>query len=113
MSYSTIEEIKHANAASGGHWFAPDTMRFFGSRISHEIIGGCLFVSSELDFDGGQRWYTLRRARPDGGIETIGNLQQYASLEAAKRAARRMASAPDGSEADVAGRGSADHARAT
>lgn len=90
MSYASIEEIKAANAANDGYWFSPGAMRFFGSRISKEVIGGCLFVTSE-DFPASGRRYSIRHADEHGTINTIGEFGQYATLAEAKRAARRMA----------------------
>jgi len=87
--YVTIEQIKAANNAAGHHWFKPDTMRFFRSRVSGPVIGN-MFVSSEDDRLGGGRLYTIRRANDDGSIDTVGEFQQYGSKAAALRAIRRM-----------------------
>lgn len=95
--YRSIEEIKATNVAHGGYWFSDGAMSFFGSRISKEVIGGCLFVSSE-EFPSGGRRYSIRRADQRGTIMTVGDFGQYATLDQAKRAARRMVEPPDGSE---------------
>jgi hypothetical protein len=89
MSYASIEEIKQANADNDGYWFSPGAMRYFGSRISKEVIGGCLFVTSE-DFPASGRLYSIRHADPNGKISTVGEFGQYATLDQAKRAARKM-----------------------
>lgn len=66
----TIEQIKSANAAAGFHFFEPDTLRFFRSRIGSKVYGGRFFVTSEEGPSGGRR-YTVREALPDGRIQTI------------------------------------------
>lgn len=70
---ATIETIKAANEAIGHHFFEPDTMRFFKSRILAEVYegpGGVYFVSSERP-PVGPREYRVRRANPDGTISTM------------------------------------------
>ena len=88
--FFTIAEIKQANREAGHHWFEPATMRFFRSRVSGPVIAN-MFVSSEDDRLGGGRLYTIRRANPDGSIDTVGDFQQYGSKAAALRAIRRIA----------------------
>ena len=72
---ATIETIKAANEAIGHHFFKPEIMRFFGSRILAEVYegaGGVYFVSSERP-PFGPREYRVRRANPDGTITTMEN----------------------------------------
>lgn len=85
----TIEKIAAANRAAGYHWFDRDTMRFFRCRVSGPVIAS-MFVSSERRWDS-PRYYTIRRANPDGSINTIGEFQQYRSKRAALNAIRRIA----------------------
>lgn len=87
MTYDRIEDIKQANRAAGQHWFDAGTMRFFQTRVHNRIYGGRYFVTSER-MPNGDRVYTVRLARSDGGIETVGRLGQYASSEAAHNMAR-------------------------
>lgn len=88
-----IDEIKRANRDAGYHFFSPDTLRFFGSRILPAVIGGRFFVTSEQrGFDAADgRGYTVREFMPDGSIETIGELNDYTSSRAAKIRARNAA----------------------
>ena len=62
----SMADVQNANARAGLHWFEPDTMRFFRSRVGSTIYegpGGVFFVSSE-QFVGSQgaapRAYTVR-----------------------------------------------------
>lgn len=98
MRYSNIEEIKAANRAGGYAWFEPDAMRFFRSRISKEVFGGMIFVSSELDYAGRSRRYTVRYIRPDGSIGTVGDFLEHETLAEAKRAAQQAAERLDRGE---------------
>lgn len=89
----TLSAIKAANAAAGYYFFSPDTMRFFSSRVSDDVIQGCLFVTSERDKCGfawnGARRYTVRRFYPEtGDIREVSEFGQFATLAAAKRWAR-------------------------
>ncbi len=87
--FRTIEEIKQANANAGQHWFSPDTMRYFNSRVLAGVIGGRYFVTSERYDDGTPRLYTIRVANEDGTIDTVGDFQGYETADSAKRAAWR------------------------
>lgn len=43
----TLEQFKEFNKSKGYHWFSPDTMRFFRSRVlCFDAITG-YFISSE------------------------------------------------------------------
>jgi hypothetical protein len=88
--FRNIEEIKRANKEAGHHFFDPDTMRFFGSRVSGELVAGRYFITSEHDFYGTKRLYTLRVANGDGTVDTVGEFQKYATLAEAKRALKAL-----------------------
>jgi hypothetical protein len=63
-----IEEIVRQNKAAGGKFFAPNTMKLFGSRLSskvHEGPGGIFFVTSEKSFNGQYRTYDVRQFLSD------------------------------------------------
>jgi hypothetical protein len=63
-----------------GHWFDTGTKKFFGCRlpkVAYSTNEGVLFVSSELNFDGSRRYYTVRRQTVVGDITTVGEFQQY------------------------------------
>ena len=99
FTYRTIEDVKAANRAVGGHWFDADTMRFFHTRIESGLIA-CdwqaasdnvaatprkgRFITSERCHEGDDRRYTIREAQPDGSIETIGRFQQYSTRDEAR-----------------------------
>ena len=95
-----MAEIKRANKDAGQYFFEPDTLRFFGSRISEQVYGDGYFVTSEQGRSGfgslghawnGQRLYTVRRAMADGSIDTVSEFGEYATLREAKSAASYFA----------------------
>lgn len=86
----TMQEIKQANAAAGFHFFDHPAMRFFGSRIHATVYPGGFFVTSEQP-PHGPRYYTVRRAMPDGSIETVGDFCAYPTRRAAHKAAAAAA----------------------
>ena len=68
-----------------GHWFKPETMRFFRSRLpsyGYAHNDSIFFVSSENDGVRGRK-YTIREFDSNTGtIETIGEFYQHTKREA-------------------------------
>jgi hypothetical protein len=86
-----INDVIDANRRAGQHFFSPDTMRFFQSRLCGNLIGGRFFVTSEKSPQG-TRAYSVREARPDAGIDTVGDgFMAYKTADAAKRVAQKLA----------------------
>ena len=94
-------DIQLAHRQAGGHFFDPDSMRFFSSRIQnnppHVGPGGVFFVTSEQFISGdrlarGPRRYTVRAWNPDypTAVESI-DFQAHATSRAAHRDATRRA----------------------
>lgn len=98
--YRTIGDIATRNTVAGYCWFTPDTLKFFGSRVSEQIYpasdGRAYFVTSERDNYGrygawgGVRRYSVRVANVDGSIDTVGEFGEYSTGRAAHRAAREF-----------------------
>lgn len=86
MIFRDIHELKDANRRNGNHWFSTETMRYFGTKIHGKLIDGRYFITSEFSFDKTQRLYTIRAAREDASIETIGEFQAYSTLKQARAA---------------------------
>lgn len=93
--YADMSEVRAANARAGFHFFDPDTLRFFGSRIGGTLYGGRYFVTSERDPHGvawnGERRYTVRAVESDGRVHTVGAFGAYGSRATAVRAAQALA----------------------
>lgn len=108
---ATMATIRAAykRVAPDGHWFDPETMVFFGSRLPHyglRIPGGFLFVSSEKYGRSGERRYSVRilsTAGADGAgeagcsraqcsaMDTIGEFMEHPTRAAAVARARSVA----------------------
>lgn len=74
----SIEDIASENHRAGFHWFSPDTMRFFGTRLNRSLLfkgpGGIFFVTSDFNgFDRRGRGYTVRQFKLDDA--TIGTVE--------------------------------------
>lgn len=71
--YKTIAEIKAKNKQAGNYWFDFKTMRFFASKVESGVIKGRFFITSEkTSFTSHDRTYTIRKAKDNGEIDTIG-----------------------------------------
>jgi len=85
MPFHNMAEVMQANREAGDHWFDEDTMSFFLSRIESGSLleSGKYFVTSERcpwgDSRGERhsRRYTVREARDNGTIGTVGEFQQH------------------------------------
>jgi len=81
-------QIEYKNRTNGsGHWFDPDTMRFFKSRIGETRRmpdGTWYFVSSEKP-PHGPRMFSVRKMELDGDINTIGEFCSMTSYQAKKK----------------------------
>ena len=95
--FKSIDEIRKANEAIGHHFFDDDSMAFFGSKVYPTVYGGRYFVTSEKrPRSSDPRGYTIREAQEDGDIVTVGDFQQFATLNAARRAAIKLEHEVDG-----------------
>lgn len=47
--FDDLWDVEEANRRAGQHFFSPDTMRFFKSRVHSALYGGRFFVTSEKD----------------------------------------------------------------
>ena len=85
----TINTIQDAVRNAGSHWFDPDSMRYFGTRILpivYQGLGGVYFVTSEQP-PHGERQHSVRQFDPDlKHISTLGQLASMTRTEAIARA---------------------------
>lgn len=86
--FATIADVKAANIAAGGHWFDPDTMRFFGTRFCGYLQGGRAFVTSEQVWGDQLRTYGVRYATADGTVHSFGD--RFTDRRAALRLAAQL-----------------------
>lgn len=89
--FNSVAEVKAKNKASGFYFFAPDTIRFFRSKVGSTIYAGRFFITSEQGpTESDQRRWTVRIACDDGRIKDLGEFQGYDSHSAAARAIARF-----------------------
>lgn len=102
-TYYSMSDIRRANKDAGQHWFEPDTLRFFASRVSETVYqgpGGIYFVSSEQFRGSGgyraERLYSVRQFIPEtGSVETVGEFNKLTKSVAHRRAKRCAEQAPE------------------
>lgn len=90
--FNTITEVKKANKNLGHYFFSKDTRKFFNSRIESSLLKHQYFITSEqfADTNGNiidylfARLYTVRQVLPTGEIKTVGDFQQFKTLQQAK-----------------------------
>lgn len=85
--FTTMAQVRAANRASGQHWFSPNTMAFFRTRVCGDLRHGEYFITSEIHPAGSHRVYTIRRVVDENGtIDTVGEFMAHATIGEAKRA---------------------------
>ncbi len=77
------------NADKGRHWFEPDTMRFFKTRLCGNALpgnnGNMFFVSSERG-PNKVRAYSVREFEVNTGtVNTVGKFQEFDTLYQANK----------------------------
>lgn len=87
----TLTEAKAIYRTGKGHFFDRETLKYWGTRIESGLYKNRCFVTSDLDFDGSRRAFTVRRFSPDFlRIETVGEFQEYALRDTAREAAKEV-----------------------
>ena len=82
-------QLMRHNTYAGFKFFTPVNMRWSRSRIQGvPPYKGRVFVTSEKSGWNAPRYYTVRCIRPDGGIDTIGEFQGFATRHSAHRFAK-------------------------
>lgn len=95
---NALEQLQARNRETGGNWFAPDTMRFFDTRVSQRHYRNpskpsyVWFVTSDrAPFN--PRRYTVRLGNLETGeVSTVGHWSEYDSAYYAHKAASALAS---------------------
>ena len=80
-----VTGIKRANENAGQSWFSEENKRFFNSMWGDQVYKGKYFITSEQFDCNSPRRYTIRIARPNAIIDTIGEFQQFGSYTAARK----------------------------
>jgi hypothetical protein len=95
----TVNSIQEANQGAGFHWFEPDTMRCFGTRVLPEVYqgdGGVYFVTEDDQYRRElPKVFHVREFNPDNGscwtTTFDGKPAEFATLQEAIEAARDKA----------------------
>lgn len=57
----TVDDLRRANDRTGGYFFSPDTMKFFGTRLNDQTIyNGRYFITTETKAPDGVGRYHVR-----------------------------------------------------
>lgn len=90
-----IDEVKRRAEKGSPYFFSDNTMRFFKSRVSELCwqtgdikkyqTNDIYFITSEKR-DNYKRLFTVRKSDKSGDHKTIGEFQQYGSLNEARKA---------------------------
>jgi len=90
--YTKGDLVRHMQS-NGSHFFDPETMRFFNSRLLGPIVQKgelVYFITSErFDLDRSPRKYTIRKLKlssPNATVCEIGEFQQYHTVRDARKA---------------------------
>lgn len=75
-----VWQIKEENEKAGLHFFKPETMRFFKSKV-RKCFGKGVFVTSETSFNN-KTAYSLRVGDLTGQVETFGEFHSYTASQA-------------------------------
>lgn len=82
----TLAQFKALNKKKGLIWFNPDTMEFWETKLETDIIAGKYFITSEKDFTGLKRLFTVRECNWEtGNVNTVGEFQAHLDTYKAKQ----------------------------
>lgn len=88
--YKSIDEIRSANQAQGGHFFDNE---WFSKVADPTVYAGQYFITEDFLNIGKikvEPKYSIRRADPDGGISTVGIYASYETLQSAINAVKGL-----------------------
>lgn len=90
MAMESIDDIITVHKVAGGNWFDFDEMKYWGTQAHDHVVSegekGSYFISSEPDFYGEDRRFTVRYCTMKGKISTVGEFRAYATEREAKDA---------------------------
>ena len=92
----SIADLKQLNEANGGCWFSPDSMRFFNCSLPHsaKLYDNKAYFASGEKYNTEPRMYTIRAVNmANGEVDTVGEFQEYYTLDTAKAAIREIVKA--------------------
>ena len=84
-TYKSLFQFRQFNYQQGYHWFDASSMSFFGTRLHADLYGGCVFVTSDKNFEG-VRKYSVRVGMDDGTINSYAFVEYDTRSEAHREA---------------------------
>ena len=96
-NYKSLSQFRQFNYQQGFHWFDRDTMKMFGTRLIGDMLGGCVFVTSDHNYKR-DRKYSIRLAMASGTICSYAFVE-YDTLSEARKEAKWLAQALASGEA--------------
>jgi hypothetical protein len=96
-NFSSLSQFRQFNYQQGYHWFDADSMRFFGTRLIGDLMGGCVFITSDHDYKR-DRKYSIRMAMESGSIHSYA-FARYDTLSEARKEAKWLTQALASGEA--------------
>ncbi len=92
-TFHSIAEIREANQAHGYYWFTHSAMHSFGTKIESSVYSGKYFITSEDNYNGTKRLYTIRQASSNGYVSTVEDFNKFHTLEDAREQVRAIVKA--------------------
>ena len=89
-NFYSMYRLQSFHESKGMYFFSDGAKRFFNSRISDCLYGGCVFVTSEKSSWKAPRLYTVRMIDEDGNIESIGGFQAFDTRSKAHTFAKNL-----------------------
>lgn len=83
--FRDVDEIKTAVSVAGAHFFSPNAMKYFKSKVLDNVYSGQVFVTSER-YGEESRSYTVRMCLHNGHIDTLGDFNKMTKNAAIKLA---------------------------
>lgn len=85
----TFYEARDRYRRGDGHFFDNETMMFWSSRVFPDLYGDRYFITSEPNYDGKDRRFTVREFSEDySDVKTVGEFRQYKTLSEATKAVK-------------------------
>ena len=84
-TFKSLFQFRQFNYQQGNHWFDIASMKFFSTRLHTNFYGGCVFVTSDKNFEG-DRKYSVRVGMDNGSVHSYAFVEYDTRSEAHKEA---------------------------
>jgi len=84
-TFKSLFQFRQFNYQQGNHWFDISSMKFFSTRLHTNFYGGCVFVTSDKNFEG-DRMYSVRVGMDNGSVHSYAFVEYDTRSEAHKEA---------------------------